>query len=612
MKKSNPPLRIAAAASLSWLLLSAAADAQAEFAATVIDYHPGSGTSLVNPYAAVGKPGEIVGAGTGFDSLLSPFNPHYEEGEITQIGEGGDLTLRLGRGATVSPGTREIGIFTNTGLLDGDFPNGLNAGSFGIDAVEIAVSADGLSWRSLGSITCDFPSSAFTDAPGPFHDDAAGLTRSDYAKAHSLQLSDINGLSHPEILALLGGSAGGTWLDLSPSGLDQVGYIRFHVPDDGDAGTENTFELDALSINAAAAGEAVTGPLAWVEDFATDPLGTRATSPPGHATYRDGALAVDFDLAGESARTSWPLGQSLTDRDSFRFSADFRIEGIEFTISSFGQLSFGLINSATTGHTRTSSPSDCWDLLAIDYFPNEQFATLTPTVIGSRQAGQTNAFDNLRFPAGSASLINDFDEIGQLPTATALTASLEYDGDTRLLTLRLDGQAINSDASNTDGDTSTIQYTIPAGIEFSVDTFAILGWQDSGGGTAQLSFTDLRVSTPSPEMNYYSWADATIEQELDRAPSSDADGDGLSNLLSYALGGAAPTSAVAGRQLQLRWQEIPSRSDVQITPQMSGDLNTWSPAADSVISASPGIEIHQAQVPLAGGRQFLRLVARRP
>ena len=237
---------------------------------------------------------------------------------------------------------------------------------------------------------------------------------------------------------------------------------------------------------------------------------------------------------------------------------------------------------------------------------------MTPTVIGSRQAGQTNAFDNLRFPAGSASLINDFDEIGQLPTGTALTASLEYDGETRLLTLRLDGQAINSDASNTDGDTSTIQYTIPAGIEFSVDTFAILCWQDSGGGTAQLSFTDLRVSTPSPQMNYYSWADATIERQLDRAPSSDADGDGLSNLLSYALGGAAPTSAVAGGQLQLRWQEIPSRSDVQVTPQMSGDLDTWSPAADSVISASPGIEIHQAQVPLAGGRQFLRLGARRP
>ena len=214
MKKSNPPLRIAAAASLSWLLLSAAADAQAEFAATVIDYHPGGGTSLVNPYAAVGRPGEIVGAGTGFDSLQSAFNPHYEEGEITQIGEGGDLTLRLGRGATVSPGIREIGIFTNTGLVDGDFPNGLNAGSFGIDAVEIAVSADGLSWRSLGSITCDFPSSAFTDAPGPFHDDAAGLTRSDYAKAHSLQLTDINGLSHPQILALLGGAR---WRDVARS-----------------------------------------------------------------------------------------------------------------------------------------------------------------------------------------------------------------------------------------------------------------------------------------------------------------------------------------------------------------------------------------------------------
>jgi hypothetical protein len=61
-------------------------------------------------------------------------------------------------------------------------------------------------------------------------------------------------------LELLAGSGGGTWLDISPTGLAQVGYVRFSVP-----GTiSESFELDAVSISATAVGGRVPEPSALV------------------------------------------------------------------------------------------------------------------------------------------------------------------------------------------------------------------------------------------------------------------------------------------------------------------------------------------------------------
>ena len=50
------------------------------------------------------------------------------------------------------------------------------------------------------------------------------------------------------MLELLNGSAGGKWLDISATGLKQVGYVRFSVSADLDPLTRFNFELDAVSI----------------------------------------------------------------------------------------------------------------------------------------------------------------------------------------------------------------------------------------------------------------------------------------------------------------------------------------------------------------------------
>jgi len=51
---------------------------------------------------------------------------------------------------------------------------------------------------------------------------------------------------------VLNGSAGGTWLDISTTGLAQVGFIRFTVPEN--ALSRISLEVDAVSIAGGALG----------------------------------------------------------------------------------------------------------------------------------------------------------------------------------------------------------------------------------------------------------------------------------------------------------------------------------------------------------------------
>ena len=72
--------------------------------------------------------------------------------------------------------------------------------------------------------------------------------------------ADYDGKNYNEIVGLLDGSGGGTWLDLDGTGLSEVGYIRFSVADDGDVDTDLNFELDAVSINSNLVGGVVPEP----------------------------------------------------------------------------------------------------------------------------------------------------------------------------------------------------------------------------------------------------------------------------------------------------------------------------------------------------------------
>jgi len=228
------------------------------FAGHVVSYDAGAGpairyyfdgpnfmgtAALDNPAVALGKPSLFVTDPYAPDSIVSPFSPAANPDQIVSIGEGGSLTLELENYAVVGAGA-DIGLFTNVGVwtYNGD------SGTFGVDVVTVDVSYDGAAWVSLGPITVDVPTDAWVDASDPYSTSTAGLTEADFSKPFGGLLADLIAKTYAEIKTSFDGSAGGHWLDLSGTGLTEVGFIRFSVPDDGDTETFLNFELDAVSI----------------------------------------------------------------------------------------------------------------------------------------------------------------------------------------------------------------------------------------------------------------------------------------------------------------------------------------------------------------------------
>lgn len=226
-------------------------------AAAVVSFDAGSaGGDWPDANTALGAPDGITGENISWDGVLSPFNPAWEADEIVQIGAGGHLTLRLERYATVGAGL-EIGVVTNVGLVDANWPNavvGDPAATLGSDTATVEVSENGQAWVGLGDVLFEMPANYYLDS-GPY-DANAGSVFADFSKPCAGQLSDYDGLTdYADVLAVLDGSGGGTWLDMSSTGLTRVGYIRFSVAAGGE-----TFEIDAVSVSNAAAGDPVPEP----------------------------------------------------------------------------------------------------------------------------------------------------------------------------------------------------------------------------------------------------------------------------------------------------------------------------------------------------------------
>ena len=247
--------------------------ARAQYASAVISYDAGS--SAASDYndssTALGAPERITGEG-GFPGVVSPFNPPFGIDELVSIGEGGQLTLQLSHFVIPQLGTPVLGFFTNTGLIDNNYPNGQTSavlgetsGTFGIDRAVVEVSADNLTYVSLGEVLFDIPANAYTDLTDPFSG-VAGSVTSDFRQPFTGVLSDFASQVYSQagpnndIVDLLGGGGGGTWLDLSSSGLAQVGYVRISVADDGNATTGLNFELASVVIGNGFAGSVVPEP----------------------------------------------------------------------------------------------------------------------------------------------------------------------------------------------------------------------------------------------------------------------------------------------------------------------------------------------------------------
>jgi hypothetical protein len=210
----NFPLRTSLAIVAALSILGSAHHVAAQYAAQVLDYYAGTNpaSGYTTAAAALGAPESYTGESI-FPGVVSPFNPPFGLDEIVSIGEGGQITLRLSNYAIPQAGGPEIGVFTNAGIADEGYPNGLAGDppfTFGVDDAEVWVSEDGLAWSSLGTVTFDIPTNGYADAATPY-DGAPGSDLADFQQPFTGGLSSFDGLKNydagaTDILDVLAGS----------------------------------------------------------------------------------------------------------------------------------------------------------------------------------------------------------------------------------------------------------------------------------------------------------------------------------------------------------------------------------------------------------------------
>jgi hypothetical protein len=232
--------------------------ARAQHAAEVMSYTAGTGANATysDPQAALGAGPTDTGAFMGTTYYVTPFNAPYDAAANVSIGQGGSLTLRMENYILPVDGQAELGVMTYQFFSQDNWPTG-GAGTTATifrpsQQAIVEVSEDGLAWTALNggiAIAMDIPANAFQDTDGTLP--------SDYGLPFDGTVGSFDGTSSvQETLDVYGDSAGGNWLDISGTGLSQVGYVRFSVPTDAAA----SFELESLTTNTQALGTAVPEP----------------------------------------------------------------------------------------------------------------------------------------------------------------------------------------------------------------------------------------------------------------------------------------------------------------------------------------------------------------
>jgi PEP-CTERM motif len=249
------------------ILLGASLNVHAAYhAVEVMSYVPGTGVgTLTDPTAALGP---AIGD-PGF-AIYTAFNPPFSNTQVTAIGTGGSLTLRLENYVLIdrTPGTFELGVWENVGLVDvGAFPNpnpitGPTTFEFGSDYAKVEVSPDNVNWYALNNgerVFFTLPGNYYANATNP--DTApANPVVADFGKPFTGTLSSFNNKDFAGVLGVLDGSAGGTWLNLDsvPVDVTQIGFVRFSDPLMGPGSTfppvTDTLEIDMVAINSAYVG----------------------------------------------------------------------------------------------------------------------------------------------------------------------------------------------------------------------------------------------------------------------------------------------------------------------------------------------------------------------
>ena len=402
----------------------------AQFASEVVSYEPGegfatdwaTGEGFTKSDSILGAPSHETPGEWG--GAVTPFSPPYLMDQILSIGKGGQVTLKFERpirNESLNPFGLDFIVFGAAGftITNGKFDGGgITDGSlFGHAEGEtrVSVSMDGSAWFVLDSelapkLDTYYPTDGSGDFGVPMKPE---LAADHFAEAGLVKLSE-----------LYAGSAGGAGFDLGwavdaegePVALGQAQFVRLEV-------ISGRAEIDGLSDV-----RPRTIPLDWhYETFATDPLAK------GWEIHGDRSL-FSWDAEAEALRVTWdsekpnsyfyrPLGQALTEVDSFAFTFQIRLgevkaghlEGQPYTF----EIALGLLNSEAAASTtfNRGTGTDSPNLVEWDYFPDTGFgATISPAI----------ASDKSQFAAG-------FTFPAEMEVGKRYTIRMEFDGVKRLL-----------------------------------------------------------------------------------------------------------------------------------------------------------------------------------
>ena len=243
----------------AFAMLGPIGSASAEFASGVQSFTQGTigfadGVSTYsNPATATGQPNRIAGASIGFPGPVTPFNPPFEQSELVAVGGGGQLTVELpSMVSATGGGVLQVGIFHSAGLNDPTFTGQAEATArtfagqeYAADRTAVVEVADTLgNFQSLGRVRFTQPTQGFANQTDPYLPPDPAIP-SDFNKPFNGTLASYNGLSQPQISAMLQGSAGGTWLDVPAPVAAQLTGIRYVRISDPRWEVISTGELEA-------------------------------------------------------------------------------------------------------------------------------------------------------------------------------------------------------------------------------------------------------------------------------------------------------------------------------------------------------------------------------
>jgi hypothetical protein len=228
------------------------------WADSVISYNEGVGGNVGYniPETSIGEPSRFTGENI-WPGVVSPFNPPWLGNEIVSIGAGGSLVVSFDEPVlddSANPWGIDFLIFGNTGCVDNSYPNGIVGGIFSNDDGMIEVSQNGKQWYPITTVLSDslWPTRGYIDSQP--YDAVEGTQPSDFTLPVDprLTLDDVMNLDNDALISLYRTSGGGTPVDISETGLNEISFVRITV----DALSKLSPEIDGFSdVTAQLAGD---------------------------------------------------------------------------------------------------------------------------------------------------------------------------------------------------------------------------------------------------------------------------------------------------------------------------------------------------------------------